>query len=184
MELWKSIPNYEGLYEASTEGRIRTAEGKTTRSARFEKRVWKQRILKPKMQKRRRGGINSDLRVNLWKDGKVKTLLVSRLVAMTWCEGYSAGMTVNHIDGNSLNNNANNLEWISLSQNIKHGFENGLYKTQKECTLISTDGERITFSSMAKASAFLGRPCGYISGCMKYGRELTTPTGYKFSVAF
>lgn len=45
MEKWRDIPGYEALYQASTEGRIRTCEGKTTRNARFAKRVWKQRIL-------------------------------------------------------------------------------------------------------------------------------------------
>lgn len=69
-EEWKDIPGYEGLYQASTLGRIRTCEGKTTSSARFEKRVWKQRIMKQKLNKNRKGRI--DARVCLWKDGKEK----------------------------------------------------------------------------------------------------------------
>lgn len=107
-ENWKAIPGYEGLYEASTLGRIRTAEGKTTSSRRFFKRVWKQRILKGRGSNPRIG-----YRVSLWKDGKEKDWLVARLVAMTWIDGYCEGMTVNHKDRNRFNNNIDNLEWLS-----------------------------------------------------------------------
>lgn len=126
MEQWKDIPGYEGLYQASTQGRIRTCEGKITSSARFEKRVWKQRILKQKLCKNRKG--RTDARVSLWKDRKEKTWLVSRLVALTWCDGYADGLTVNHKNGNPLDNSAQNLEWMTRAANIQHGFKNGLYK--------------------------------------------------------
>ena len=125
MEQWKDIPGYEGLYQASTLGRIRTAEGKTTSSARFPVRVWKQRIMKPKISRNKKG--RYDMRVELWKGKEHKTLLVSRLIALTWCEGYKEGMTVNHKNGNPLDNSAANLEWLSHGDNIRHGFANGLY---------------------------------------------------------
>lgn len=125
MEEWKDIPGYEGLYQASTLGRIRTCEGKTTSNARFGKRVWKQRTLKPKRAVNKKGRI--DLRVELWKDGEHKTFLVSRLVALTWCKGYKSGWTVNHKNGDQLDNRVENLEWLSHGDNIRHGFANGLY---------------------------------------------------------
>jgi hypothetical protein len=126
MEEWRDIPGYEKLYQASTLGNIRTCEGKTTSSARFAKRVWKQRVLKQKLTRNRYG--RADARVNLWKDGVEKTMLVSRLVAMTWCSGYAEGLTVNHINGDPMDNRADNLEWLSRAANIRHGFDNGLYK--------------------------------------------------------
>lgn len=126
MEQWKDIPGYESLYQASTQGRIRTCEGKITSSARSKKRVWKQRILKQKFCKNRKG--RTDARVSLWKDGHEKTWLVSRLVALTWCEGYADGMTVNHINGDALDNSSKNLEWLTRAANIQHGFRTGLYK--------------------------------------------------------
>nr|DAL08116.1 MAG TPA: homing endonuclease [Caudoviricetes sp.] len=128
-EQWKDIPGYEGLYEASNTGEIRTKLGKTTSSARSSKRVWKQRILKQKHQKRIRCAAGyTDARVTLWKDGEEKTMLVSRLVAMAWIPGYSKNLTVNHIDGNPMNNNASNLEWCTRAENIRKGFANGQYK--------------------------------------------------------
>ena len=51
-EIWKDVVGYENLYEVSNYGRIRTHENKTTSSARFKERHWKQRILKQKFQKK------------------------------------------------------------------------------------------------------------------------------------
>ena len=127
MERWKDIPGYEGIYQASDTGLIRTKPGKTTYTERHGVRHWKTRVLKPKCQIRKGNTGKRDARVNLWKDGKEKTWLVSRLVALTWCDGYSDGMTVDHIDGNPGNNSCTNLEWVSLTENIKRGWTNGMY---------------------------------------------------------
>lgn len=165
-EKWKDIPGYEGLYQASTLGRIRSKAGKVTGSARFERRVWKQRVLKQKIQTQKHG--RKDARVHLWKDGKEKTMLVSRLVAMTWCAGFSEGKTVNHIDGNSMNNAAENLEWLSIRENIQEGFKTGLFKRIQIPVVIVENDEIKVFPSMAKASIALGKNPGYLSS--KYKR--------------
>ena len=127
-EQWKDIPGYEGIYQASNLGQIRTCAGKITSSARFPHRVWKQRILKQKRSTNTKGRV--DYHVELWKDGNHKTFLVSRLVAMTWCDGYQHGFTVNHKNGDSVDNRAENLE-LSRGDNIRHGFANGLYPHAK-----------------------------------------------------
>ena len=124
-EEWKDIPGYEGLYQASTQGRIRTCEGKVTSNSRFSHRVWKQRILKQKCAANSKG--RYDCRVELWKEKTHKTWLVSRLIALTWCDGYKEGYTVNHKNGNMLDNRSENLEWLSRGNNIRHGFANGFY---------------------------------------------------------
>ena len=170
MEEWKDIPGYEGLYEASNTGLIRTKLGKTTSSARFKKRVWKQRIMKFKYQSRG-DGLSKDARVELWKDGSHKTMLVARLVALTWVDGYQKGLTVNHIDGNPLNNHASNLEWISRGDNIRHGFQTGLYSSnEKPCRLTDKFGNSFSFKSQADANRFLHRSYSYLSNVILHNR--------------
>ena len=177
-ELWRDIPDYEGLYQASTKGRIRTCEGKTTRTEHHGVRHWKQRILKPKSEKAKSG--RGDQRVTLWKDGKSKDYLVARLVAMAWVEGFSPNMTVNHIDGNFKNNNVENLEWLTLSDNIRHGFKSGLYPSKKVKVINNVTGEETTYRSMAECDRAIGKHNGYISGCFKNGK--TTNEAYTFEL--
>lgn len=161
MEEWKPIPGYEGLYEASNTGRIRTSEGKTTSNAQYDKRVWKQRIMKPKHP---RNKSRQDGRISLWKDGTQKDYLVSRLIATAWLGVPAPGMTVNHKNGNWQDNRPENLEWISLRENIQHGFQTGLYSSiQKGVVLYADSGEFIEFPSMSRADDFLGRTTGYVS---------------------
>lgn len=169
MENWRDIPGYEHLYQASTLGRIRTCEGKVTVRADGQRRVWKQRILKPKYELRKRANGKADARVNLWKDGEVKTLLVARLVALTWCDGYTDDMTVNHIDGDTLNNSAANLEWVTQGDNNRLAFKSGFIHTQKPVRLISKDGVTHDFCSMTEACKFMNRNHGYISNLIKRG---------------
>ena len=131
-ELWKDIPGYEGIYQASNMGRIRTVEGKVTYSTRHGERHWHSRVLKQKWEKRNRCRAgHRDARVQLYKDKKSKTMLVARLVAMAWVDGYKDGLTVNHIDCDPSNNFASNLEWITHRENIQKGFRDGAYDNVK-----------------------------------------------------
>lgn len=157
METWKDIPGYEGIYQASTFGNIRTAEGKTTSNKRYATRRWKSRVLKGKGNNPKTG-----LRVSLWKDGKPKDWLVARLVAITFLGNPPEGFTVNHKDGDRMNNCVDNLEWLSLADNIRHGFSSGLYPTKK--VTLTIDGKIFEFSSMAMCDEFLERGRGYTSG--------------------
>jgi hypothetical protein len=178
-EIWKDIPNYEGIYEASSLGRIRTAKGKTTSSARFKVRIWKQRVLKQKCTKNNRG--RKDCRVSLWKDGVEKTWLVSRLIALAFYPISDMSLTVNHKDGNTLNNRADNLEWLTIKENIQYGFENNQFGTSKPVTL-KQGADIKEFSSMSKASQYLGRNAGYISFCLKKKRSVTDKNGVRWEV--
>ena len=182
-EFWKPIPGYEGLYEASSLGQIRTADGKTTSSARFKNRVWKQRIMRTRWKNRKRTG-KADARVDLWKDGKVKTFLVARLIAITFLPSPYEKLTVNHIDGDTTNNRADNLEWATSSENNKHGFETGLFNSiQTETVLVDENGGEISFPSQAKASLFLGRNHGYVSAVInRNSNTVTAANGSVFTI--
>lgn len=108
-EIWKDIPNYENLYLASNLGRIKSISN--------PKRI---KILKPSISN---GGYQ---KIQLYKGGKCKTLYVHRLIALTFIPNPNNKEEVNHIDGNKFNNNANNLEWVSRSENQLHAIKTGL----------------------------------------------------------
>lgn len=121
-------------------------------------------------------------RVSLWKNGKVKDWLVARLVAMTWCDGYSNGMTVDHINGDRLDNRASNLEWVPLSVNIQRGFASGLYKRiQNPISLLDSYGNTYTFRSMAEGSRYLGRSHSYLHNAIKHGLQISDINGVQYT---
>ena len=182
-EQWKPIPGYEGLYDASSWGRIRSAPGKTTRSARFPVRVWKSRIMKEKHPVSRK---RQDARVSLWKDGEHKDYLVSRLVASAWHGLPDDGMTVNHINGDWKDNRPENLEWLSQADNIHDALKNGLFDSFcSKTVLIDEDGNKTSFRSMAEASRFLGRNIGYISCVLSRSNCIATSvSGDRYFIAY
>ena len=128
-EIWKDIPNYKG-YQASSLGRIRTYN-KITYTKLHGERHWKNRILKFKpTTKNNHSKQGGGYRVSLWKNGKCTDFLVARIIATTFLENLiDTKMTVNHKNGDRLDNRVENLEWITSSDNQKHKYENGNYKT-------------------------------------------------------
>lgn len=165
-EIWMDIPNYKG-YQVSNFGRIRTFD-KITYTKRHGERHWENRILKQKIQTRKDG--RKDARVELWNNGNHKTFLVSRLIAFTFYNEdiNNINLTVNHKDGDSLNNRLDNLELISLADNIRHAFDTGLNKTCITITLINKETCEVQkYRSLQKASLMIGRNHGYLSNCIK-----------------
>lgn len=160
-EIWKDIPNYEGSYEVSNYGRVRSSKGKITQSVRHGKRVWKQRILQQKTCK------NNNRRVNLWLNKQNKTWLVHRLVAIAFLPKIEGKDFVNHIDGNRLNNKLDNLEWCTVKENNNHAHSVGLMPTNQFIILEDlTNGKLHKFSSSSKACEFIGRNQNYIKKCL------------------
>ena len=176
MEVWKDIKGYEG-YQVSSEGRIRT-HNKTTYTEKHGIRHWQNRILSQKTAK------DKAMRVELWKDGKHKTVLVHRIVALTFLgEPPEPNMTVNHIDGNRKNNHIENLEWLSLADNIRHGYRTGLYaNVMKPIILIDDCGNEFSFVSMAEANRFLGRSDSYLTTAIKSGNKICDKNNTRYHI--
>lgn len=174
-EIWKDIPNYLG-YQVSNLGRVRT-HNKISFTRKHGERHWKDRILKPKGQTYATG-----YRVDLWKNGKPKSYLVARLVAFTFYEVdiNNHELTVNHIDGNRFNNNIQNLELISLADNIRHAFDTGLmpYKRVK----IFNKGNKMIqiYRSISVAEKSIGKYRGYISSKIK--KQIFEDKEYKWEL--
>lgn len=178
METWKDIPGYEGLYEASTHGRIRSADGKTTHTEKHGMRRWKSRILKGRGEHNING-----YRVSLWKDGSAKDWLVCRLVGITFLgDPPRQDWTINHIDGNRRNNSVDNLEWLTLADNIRHGFNTGLYSNCQRGVVLSNKGESFDFKSMSEAGREIGRTGAYISECLKRGYRAKSIDGSTYDI--
>ena len=178
MERWRDIPGYEGIYQVSNLGCVRTCEGKTTYTELRGVRHWRQRTLRQRMSPNRRGRV--DARVNLWKDGKEKSWLVSRLVGMAWCDGYLEGLTINHKNGDPTDNRAENLEWVTRAENVKKGFEDGLYASLQKPVMLTHGPDVHIFPSMAEANTFLGRNHGYVSNCLKNGNRICDLQGREY----
>ena len=173
MEIWKDIVGFEG-YQISSEGRVRS-HGKVTSNSRYAERHWKDRILKQKVSKR-----DGRARVCLWANGREHTILVHRLQAEAFLgKPEDPTMTVNHKDGNPLNNVVENLEWISRGENIRYGFEHGQYSTQKPIVIVSDDDVR-TFRSLSECDRYLERPIGYVWDAQKNGRIIKDRNGREY----
>jgi hypothetical protein len=177
MEIWKDIQGYEGIYQASTLGRIRTIEGKTTYSVKHGVRKWKSRILKYRGMNPTTGN-----RVSLWKDKACKDWLVARLIARTFIGLPEDKMTVNHKDGNRFNNNVENLEWLSLTDNIRHAFKTGLMPTQKHICLIDEFNNHFSFRSLSQASIYLGKYKAYLSNAILKNRTIKNVHGIVYRI--
>lgn len=118
MEEWRDIPDYEGLYQISNLGRVRSLE-------RFRQNHSKIQLTPEKIKATRRDS-QGYLLLDLYKNNKQKTIRVHQLVAIVFIENSENKKTVNHIDGNKSNNNANNLEWASHKEQNIHFYKNGL----------------------------------------------------------
>jgi hypothetical protein len=124
MEEWKSVIGYEGYYEVSNLGNVRSVERTVSNHTGVI-------TLKPRLMKQSQNHKGYSI-VYLSKDAKMKTISVHRLVALAFIPNPQNKPQVNHIDGNKTNNRVDNLEWVTNQENHDHAVLIGLYPNQKE----------------------------------------------------
>lgn len=116
MEVWKDIKDFEGRYQVSNLGRVKSLErdvNNHTGVVHLPEKVLKLRL-------NHKGYLTFDV---LKLDGTKKGMSVHRQVALAFIPNPEGKKQVNHIDGNKLNNSVENLEWVTCKENIDHCWE-------------------------------------------------------------
>jgi len=111
-EIWKDIEGFEGYYQISSLGRVKSL-------SRLVCRGYVYYMCKDKIRKIKVNRIGY-IRVTLWLENKSKSFLIHRLVALNFIDNPNKKSEVNHIDSIKFNNNLKNLEWVSSLENKSH----------------------------------------------------------------
>lgn len=166
-EVWKDIKDYEGLYQVSNLGRVKSLPRKRvtpTKGTYYSV----EKILKPGITDR------GYQQVALCKDSKLKRCLIHRLVAQTFIPNSNNYPEVNHKDENKVNNVVENLEWCTSKYNANYGTrkerlkEKSINKPGKRVICITT-GE--VFETLSKASKATKTDASDIGRCCKGKRK-------------
>ena len=119
IETWRDVVGYEGVYEVSDHGRVRSVD-RVVNGPKGQMRI-KGKVLRPSLSCRYG-------RVGLQKNALRKQFFVHRLVAAAFIGPLPNEKQVNHIDGDKLNNQSANLEYVTQSENMQHAYRTGLQK--------------------------------------------------------
>lgn len=170
---WKEIKGYEGKYIVSNYGEIISLP-------RYKNNHSKKQYVEPKEIPTYTNSTNGYVYVALYKDGRMRNLRLHRLVAEAFVKRETNKNQINHIDGNKQNNRADNLEWCTSQENIRHAYNMGLKNNDKQKIKVNQydlKGNLInSFNSISEASKITGYSMGSISLCLNDKRK----TAYKY----
>lgn len=119
MEIWKDIEGFEGRYQASNLGRIKSLRKRKIRRVRAGYTI-RETMLRQFPHK------SGYFQVFLYGENKPRCYQLHRVIAMAFVSNPDNKPEVNHIDGDKSNNASSNLEWVTASENIIHARDNGL----------------------------------------------------------
>ena len=155
-EIWKDIEGYEGKYQVSNLGRVKSI------------RYGKEKILSPSISNQ------GYIQVNLCKNGKQKWCLIHRLVALAFIPNPNNLPQINHRDEDKTNNKVENLEWCDHKYNNNYGtrIQRVVEKTSKPVLQFTKLGEFIQkWKSLTDVHINLGYSQGNISQCCNEKRK-------------
>lgn len=174
-EIWKDIEGYEGLYQVSNMGRVKSLERTRNMNLPGHKKPAPvpERILKF-------GESHGYLAVTLAKGGVNRKIRVHKLVALAFIPNPDRKPDINHKDGNKHNNAVENFEWVTAKENQQHALATGLRRGENRRKIVnkySRDGAFIrSWSGYVEIEQVLGFSRQMICHCCK-GR---TPTAFGF----
>lgn len=150
MEIWKDIYGYEGLYQISNLGRVKSLS-RLVKNGKNHYKFATEKIRKVAINKKRNGYCE----ISLYKNNKEKRFKIHRLVAQAFIQNIFNKPEVNHIDGNKQNNKAENLEWVTSKENKKHAWENNLMSARHKCKRIKNLETNIEYESIISCSKIM-----------------------------
>lgn len=124
-EIWKDIKNYEGMYQVSNLGNVRSLTRRVNTFNGF--RTTKGKVLKPLLSN------TGYYRVDLKRNQSDNYVSIHKLVAEAFVPNPNNYTVINHKDNDRLNNYATNLEWCTQSYNVKYAYINGNAKSTPGC---------------------------------------------------
>ena len=172
-EIWKPIEGYNGLYQVSNMGRVKSLERNVVKGKGGLYKI-EEKILKGSKDK------DGYLCVNLSKDGKVKTHKIHRLVAQAFLPNPNNLPQVNHRNENKTDNRVENLEYCDSKYN--NNFGTRTEKTQKPILQFTKNGDFIKkWNSATQIQRELGFYNSHISNCCK--GKYKSAYGYEWGYA-
>lgn len=184
-EIWKDVVGYEGYYQVSNLGRVRSVD-RIVKGCFGSTQHKKSIILSPAINT---AGYYS---VALVRNAKSKSYRVHRLVAEAFLPNPNSLPVINHKDENKLNNSVENLEWCTYSYNTTYNNSmlkriitrniNKSYGCEKKVYQYNIDGHLIKiWKSLMEVSRELHIPWGNIANCCRGQKNRHTAYGYKWS---
>jgi hypothetical protein len=153
-EIWKDVVGYEGLYQVSNLGRVKSYYAKNGVLSDTP------RLLGGKRDK------DGYVEVRLCKNGRVAYKRAHRLVVSHFLTG-DMSLQVNHIDGDKSNNRVDNLELVTAKENVVHAHRVGLHKGCATKVIVLRDCEKKVFGSIGEAAEYFGVHRGWFRDIAK-----------------